>query len=75
MSKREDGGPATEAVPWLDRATVSFLPYMTGDGYGWGGEAVLTIGDASIIIGDRSLAEEIAERWNDVGATLEPSHD
>ena len=53
-----------ERVVSKHKAIVSSLPVMSGDGYGWGGEAVLTIGDQSVVIGDIALAEEIAERWN-----------
>lgn len=49
-------------------ATVSRLPYHDGDGYSWGGEAILTIGDKSVFIGAGKeafeLAKEIALRWN-----------
>lgn len=50
------------------KATASQLPWRDGDGYSWGGEAVLTIGDRSIMIGAGkeafALAQEIANRWN-----------
>ena len=50
------------------KATVSRLPFRCGDGYSYGGEAVLTIGDHSMILGasneDVALACELAERWN-----------
>ncbi len=50
------------------KATASQLPWRDGDGYSWGGEAVLTIGDRSILIGAGKeafeLAKEIAKRWN-----------
>lgn len=49
-------------------ASVSFLPCQTGDGYGFGGGAVLTIGDRAIQFGEGfesgRLAEEVARRWN-----------
>lgn len=50
------------------KAQASQLPWRDGDGYAWGGEAVLTIGDRSIMIGAGkecvALAQEIARRWN-----------
>jgi hypothetical protein len=50
------------------RATVSRLAVFSGDGYGWGGGAVVTIDGMTILLGEGSysheLAEEIAERWN-----------
>lgn len=50
------------------KAHASQLPWQDGDGYSWGGEAVLTIGDRSIMIGagkdSVALAQEIARRWN-----------
>lgn len=50
------------------KAQASQLPYRDGDGYSWGGEAVLTIGTRSIMIGAGAealaLAHEIARRWN-----------
>ena len=45
-------------------AKVSHLPTRRGDGYDYGGEAVLMIGDRAFIIGDSILANEIAQRWN-----------
>jgi len=49
-------------------ATVSRLPYRDGDGYSYGGEAIVTIGEQSILIGSGGdafdLAKEIARRWN-----------
>lgn len=50
------------------KAAASQLPWRDGDGYSWGGEAILTIGDRSIMIGAGkeafALAQEIAKRWN-----------
>lgn len=50
------------------RATVSRLPVGSGDGYGYGGGVVLTIGDRSIFIGETNysveFANEVAKRWN-----------
>lgn len=49
-------------------AHASCLPYHTGDGYGFGGGAVVTIGERSIVVGEGEgsleLAREIARRWN-----------
>lgn len=61
-----------------NRAQASQLPYRDGEGYSWGGEAVLTIGARSIMIGAGkealALAHEIERRWNisydDTPATL-----
>lgn len=51
-----------------DRAQASQLPWRDGDGYSWGGEAILTIGTRSIMIGAGkealALAQEIERRWN-----------
>ncbi len=56
-----------------ERATVSHLPAYAWNGYGYGGSAVLTIGDISILLGETAnaneLAWEIANRWN---AALSP---
>lgn len=50
-------------------ARVSFLPEHTGDGYGYGGGTILTIGKRSILFGDEKdtklLAQEIADAWNE----------
>lgn len=50
------------------KAVVSWLPSFTGDGYGFGGGAVVTIGDRVIQFGEgweaSKLAEEVAARWN-----------
>lgn len=50
------------------KAIVSHLPVHSGDGYGYGGGAIVTIDGVSIPIGEGSkaheIAEEIAERWN-----------
>lgn len=50
------------------KAYASQLPWRDGDGYSWGGEAVLTIGNKAIMIGAGkeavALAQEIARRWN-----------
>lgn len=53
------------------KAIASFLPGYSGDGYGYGGGAIVTIGDRSISLGEGHeaawLAMEIANRWNDKG--------
>ena len=50
------------------QATVSRMPVGSGDGYGYGGGIVLTIGDRSLFIGEsnfsKEFAQEIAGRWN-----------
>jgi len=52
-------------------AIVSRMPSGSGDGYGYGGGIILTIGDRSLFIGEanfsKEFAEEIAERWNTRG--------
>ena len=49
-------------------ATVGILPKHSGDGYGYGGGAVLTIGDRAILFGEDGysawFAMEVAKRWN-----------
>ncbi len=37
--------------PTAVQATVSFLPHHEGDGYGWGGDMIVTIGAQSINLG------------------------
>lgn len=49
-------------------ASASQLPWHSGDGYSFGGAALVTIGDRSIMIGEGDgsfqLAKELARRWN-----------
>ena len=49
-------------------ADVRKTPIFSGDGYAWGGAAVLTIGRFAIPLGEHpqalGLALEIARRWN-----------
>ena len=51
-----------------EEARVSFLPVYSGDGYGFGGGTILTIGTLAINLGEapftRAIAKEIADRWN-----------
>lgn len=51
-----------------DLAVVSHMPGFSGDGYSYGGGAVLTIGGLSIPLGEGSraidIARELANRWN-----------
>ena len=51
-----------------ERAIAGTLPCFSGDGYGYGGSATLTIGNRTFLIGEGSrshdLAAEIACRWN-----------
>lgn len=56
-----------------DIATVSRLPYHDGDGYSYGGDIVVTIGDRSFLLAarDSKFAEELARRWNAGRAALE----
>ena len=51
-------------------AAVSQLPVRDGDGYGFGGDIVLTIGSQSFLLGPRDgeLATELAKRWNEAEA-------
>lgn len=52
----------------MTKAHAAQLPWRDGDGYSWGGEAILTIGGRAIMIGagkeSLALAQEIARRWN-----------
>lgn len=56
-------------------AHASRLPFQSGDGYSFGGAAVVTIGPMSILVGEGDgsfeLAAEIARRWNDANRTTE----
>lgn len=46
-------------------AAVRQTPTHNGDGYGWGGDYIVVLGQAAINFGnDRGLAEAVAERWN-----------
>ena len=49
-------------------AFASRLPWQDGDGYSFGGAAIVTINDRSILVGNGDgsfeLACEIARRWN-----------
>lgn len=49
-------------------AVVSYLPSFSGDGYGYGGGAIVSIGDVAIQFGEgyaaKKLADEVARRWN-----------
>lgn len=56
-------------------ARVSRLPWRDGDGYSYGGEVIVSIGEKSFVVGgsqkeDFMLAREIALRWN---SALSPS--
>lgn len=68
MSDRiEDGGPAGPV------AIAAQMPWRDGDGYSWGGEAVLTIGERAVLFGSGreafELAKEVALRWNEARAS------
>lgn len=60
-------------------ATYSELPSLSGDGYGYGGSAVVTIGGVSLLIGENTqaheLAKEIVRRWNAGRSALAQSED
>jgi hypothetical protein len=49
-------------------ASVSVMPTHIGDGYGWGGDVILSIGDRAINFGQDKIGEklalEVAKRWN-----------
>lgn len=49
-------------------ARAACLPFGSGDGYSYGGGAIVTIGERAIVIGEVDggieLAREIARRWN-----------
>lgn len=49
-------------------AHAASLPYHTGDGYAYGGAAVVVISERAIMVGEGDgsleLAREIARRWN-----------
>ncbi len=51
-----------------EKASVSFLPGRSGDGYNYAGGTILTIGEKSIFVGesanDTALAYELARAWN-----------
>ena len=53
-----------------NRATVCHLPIHSGDGYGYGGGTVLTIGPFAFPFGESpkaaEIAEELARLWNSV---------
>lgn len=50
-------------------ARVCTTSYRDGDGYSWGSETILIIGDAAIPMGAgkqaAALAREISNRWNE----------
>ena len=59
-------------------AETAATPSHNGDGYGYGGAAVLIIGGRAILLGERDhdLALAIAARWNcHVGQTVRPDLD
>lgn len=44
-----------------DTAVLSTLAYGSGDGYGFGGGAVVTFAGVSLIVGEGSRRQQIAE--------------
>ena len=63
-----------------DKATVSYGPTYSGDGYAYGRTVYVNIGGFSISLGDTlpnggpalsDFAHELAGRWNAVGASSE----
>lgn len=58
-------------------AIYSELPGFSGDGYSYGGGAVVTIGNKSLVlgVGDEAyqLAHELVRRWNEGRAALAQS--
>jgi len=55
----------TEPKP---EARLSHAPHFSGDGYGYGGGAIVTIGDKAILFGEgrehQQLAARIVRLWN-----------
>jgi len=54
---------------WItEPARVSFTPVRSGDGYSFGGAAIVTIGPFALELGEhpqaQHLAKKIADRWN-----------
>jgi len=51
-----------------EKALAGNLPCFSGDGYGYGGGATVTIGQTTILLGEGKdkdeLARELARRWN-----------
>lgn len=47
-------------------AHLSFLPQGSGDGYGYGGGAIVSLGNRAVFLGEgnNALAQEIVDRWN-----------
>lgn len=58
------------------KAEVRIMPQYSGDGYGYGGGAVLCIGRFAIPLGEHpeamTLAHDIARAWNAALAAAEP---
>lgn len=54
-------------------ATVSQTPVYDGDGYGFGGDNIVTISGLSVSFGPRggAMAETVARLWNSHDALLE----
>lgn len=61
-----------------DEARVCTTPWRDGDGYSWGSETVLIIGNIAIPMGAgkkaAALARELAGRWN-AARPEAPAHD
>jgi len=59
----------------MPKAVLSHFPVHSGDGFGWGGEPVISFGPLAIQLGEgqlqEDLAQEIVRRWN----ALEPEDD
>lgn len=61
------------------KAIVSRMPVGSGDGYGYGGGIILTIGNRSLFVGEshypQEFAEELAERWNAKDFSTQPQEE
>lgn len=60
-------------------AKVSFLPTQSGEHHQFGGGAVLTIGELSVLFGETagaaSIAHRLAELWNNWQLPIESAPD
>lgn len=58
----------TEGEGLEPQATVSRLPWRNGDGYSYGGEVILTVGERAFLVGasreDEAFARDMASAWN-----------
>lgn len=54
------------------KAILSHMPSRNGDGYSFGGEAVVTFADMSVVIGDTHIAKHIVDAINAYKPLPEP---